>query len=94
MVQGMMNGLLGALFGGLLGAGLSRYLTPAIRGVESLLGHRFLNPEIYFIDFLPSELHGVDVAIVTGAAILMSLLATLYPAWHASSLQPARELGR
>lgn len=94
MVQGMMNGLLGALFGGLLGAGLSRYLTPAIRGVESLLGHRFLNPEIYFIDFLPSELHGLDVAIVTGAAILMSLLATLYPAWHASSLQPARELGR
>jgi lipoprotein-releasing system permease protein len=94
MVQGMINGLLGALFGGLLGAGLSSYLTPAIRGVESLIGHRFLNPEIYFIDFLPSELHGLDVAIVAGAAILMSLLATLYPAWHASSLQPARELGR
>ena len=94
MVQGMMNGLLGAAIGGVLGALLSNYLTPLIRMVESVLGHRFLNPEIYFIDFLPSELHGVDVAIVTGAAVLMSLLATLYPAWRASSLQPARELGR
>nr|MBP8218180.1 lipoprotein-releasing system transmembrane subunit LolE [Aeromonas sp.] len=90
----MMNGLLGAAIGGVLGGLLSNYLTPLIRMVESVLGHRFLNPEIYFIDFLPSELHGVDVAIVTGAAVLMSLLATLYPAWRASSLQPARELGR
>ena len=94
MVQGVINGLAGAVIGGLLGAGLSNYLTPAIHAIETLIGHRFLNPEIYFIDFLPSELHLLDVAIVTGTAILMSLLATLYPAWRASGLQPARELGR
>lgn len=93
MVQGLVNGLTGALLGGLLGAGLSRYLTAAIHVVEGWIGHRFLNPDIYFIDFLPSELHGSDVTIVCGAALLMSLLATLYPAWRASSLQPARELG-
>ena len=94
MVQGVINGLAGAVIGGLLGAGLSNYFTPAIHAIETLIGHRFLNPEIYFIDFLPSELHLLDVAIVTGTAILMSLLATLYPAWRASGLQPARELGR
>ncbi len=90
----MINGIAGAGIGALLGAGLSRYLTSMIAGLESLIGHRFLNPDIYFIDFLPSELHALDVAIVAGAALLMSLLATLYPAWRASGLQPARELGR
>jgi lipoprotein-releasing system permease protein len=94
MVQGMINGLAGAGIGALLGALLSDYLTPAIRFLESLIGHRFLNPDVYFIDFLPSELHALDVVIVAGAAVLMSLLATLYPAWRASGLQPARELGR
>lgn len=94
MVQGMVNGLLGAGIGAVMGMLLSCYLTPAIHLLEQILGYRFLNPDIYFIDFLPSELHGLDVAVVTSAALLMSLLATLYPSWRASSLQPARELGR
>ena len=93
MVQGGLNGLVGAVLGALLGAGLSCYLTPIIKGIERITGYHFLNPDIYFIDFLPSELHGGDVAIVTAAAIVMSLLATLYPSWRASRLQPARELG-
>ncbi|MFC3912369.1 lipoprotein-releasing ABC transporter permease subunit LolE [Pseudaeromonas sharmana] len=93
MIQGLVNGLAGSVLGGVLGAGLSRYLTAAIHAIEGWLGHRFLNPDIYFIDFLPSELHGSDVIIVCGSALLMSLLATLYPAWRASGLQPARELG-
>ncbi len=61
---------------------------------KKILKSYIVNPEIYFIDFLPSELHLMDVVIVTAAAILMSLLATLYPAWRASQLLPARELGR
>lgn len=93
MVQGGLNGLVGAVLGALLGAGLSCYLTPIIKGIERITGYHFLNPDIYFIDFLPSELHGSDVAIVTAAAIVMSLVATLYPSWRASTLQPARELG-
>ncbi len=94
MIQGMMNGLMGALLGALGGAALSESLADLIHGLERLLDHRFLNPDIYFIDFLPSELHLQDVILVSGAAVLMSLLATLYPAWHASALAPARELGR
>lgn len=94
VIQGMVNGVLGALLGALLGGVLSAYLTPIMAGVEQLIGHRFLNPEIYFIDFLPTELHLLDLGLVTGAAILMSFVATLYPAWRASGLIPARELGR
>jgi lipoprotein-releasing system permease protein len=94
VIQGMVNGVLGALLGGLLGGVLSAYLTPLMAGLERLIGHRFLNPEVYFIDFLPTELHASDLPMVVGAAIVMSLLATLYPAWRASGLIPARELGR
>lgn len=94
ITQGMVNGVLGAGIGAILGCLLSDYLTQIIRVIEGIIGHKFLNPEIYFIDFLPSELHLSDVVIVTSVAVLMSLIATLYPAWRASKLMPARELGR
>ncbi|HHQ4518129.1 TPA: lipoprotein-releasing ABC transporter permease subunit LolE [Aeromonas veronii] len=93
VIQGMVNGVAGALLGALLGGLLSSKLTQILGGIEKLIGHRFLNPDIYFIDFLPTELHMQDLLIVTGAAILMSLVATLYPAWRASGLVPSRELG-
>ncbi|MFQ2012238.1 lipoprotein-releasing ABC transporter permease subunit LolE [Aeromonas veronii] len=93
VIQGMVNGVAGALLGALLGGLLSSKLTQILSIVEKLIGHRFLNPDIYFIDFLPTELHMQDLLIVTGAAILMSLVATLYPAWRASGLVPSRELG-
>ncbi|MGL5495422.1 MAG: FtsX-like permease family protein, partial [Aeromonas sobria] len=93
VIQGMVNGVAGALLGALLGGLLSSKLTQILSFIEGLIGHRFLNPDIYFIDFLPTELHMQDLLIVTGAAILMSLVATLYPAWRASGLVPSRELG-
>ncbi|WP_139463932.1 lipoprotein-releasing ABC transporter permease subunit LolE [Aeromonas veronii] len=93
VIQGMVNGVAGALLGALLGGLLSSKLTQILGVIEKLIGHRFLNPDIYFIDFLPTELHMQDLIIVTGAAILMSLVATLYPAWRASGLVPSRELG-
>ncbi|WP_024871132.1 lipoprotein-releasing ABC transporter permease subunit LolE [Tolumonas lignilytica] len=94
MTQGMVNGLVGAGCGALLGSVLAQYLSSIIHVIERISGHQFLNPEIYFIDFLPSELHALDVVVVTTVAIVMSLVATLYPAWRASRLLPARELGR
>ena len=93
VIQGMVNGVAGALLGALLGGLFSSKLTQILGVIEKLIGHRFLNPDIYFIDFLPTELHMQDLLIVTGAAILMSLVATLYPAWRASGLVPSRELG-
>lgn len=94
MIQGLMNGLAGATLGAITGALLSRQLSAMLHGLEGLIGHRFLNPDIYFIDFIPSQLQAGDVWLVAGIAVLMSLLATLYPAWRASGLSPARELGR
>ncbi|MGO3397395.1 MAG: lipoprotein-releasing ABC transporter permease subunit LolE, partial [Serratia proteamaculans] len=52
----------------------------------------FLSGDIYFIDFLPSELHWLDVVIVLVTALVLSLLASWYPARRASRIDPARVL--
>ena len=77
---GLLAGLLGSLSGVVIGVIASLQLTNIIRGIEKLVGHSFLSGDIYFIDFLPSELHWLDVLIVLATAIVLSLLASWYPA--------------
>lgn len=92
MVQGSVIGIVGTLLGGVLGVLAALNVSAAIKGLESLLGIRFLNAEVYFIDYLPSQVQGSDVALVCGAALVLSFLATLYPAWRAARTQPAEAL--
>lgn len=92
MVQGSVIGIVGTLVGGVLGVIAALNVSAAIKGLESLLGIQFLNAEVYFIDYLPSQVQGSDVALVCGAALVLSFLATLYPAWRAARTQPAEAL--
>ena len=84
--------IVGTLVGGVLGVLAALNVSAAIKGLESLLGIQFLNAEVYFIDYLPSQVQGSDVALVCGAALVLSFLATLYPAWRAARTQPAEAL--
>ena len=89
---GLLAGMKGCLIGIVLGVVLALNLTPIIQGIETLLGKKLLSDGIYFVDFLPSELHWFDVVLVLVAALLLSLLASLYPASRAAKLQPAQVL--
>lgn len=89
---GLLAGLLGSLCGVVIGVLGSLYLTGIINVIEKLIGHQFLSGDIYFIDFLPSELHWLDVVYVLVTALLLSLLASWYPARRASRIDPARVL--
>ncbi|NIG88084.1 lipoprotein-releasing ABC transporter permease subunit LolE [Serratia symbiotica] len=91
---GLLAGLVGSLSGGVVGVAVSLQLTTITKGVEKLTGHSFLSGDIYFIDFLPSELHWPDVVIVLATALVLSLLASWYPARRASRIDPARVLSR
>ncbi|PKF61091.1 lipoprotein-releasing system transmembrane subunit LolE [Psychromonas sp. psych-6C06] len=93
IVQGAFNGLIGSLIGALAGSYVALNLTAIIKSFEQLIGHKILSGDIYFIDFLPSELNMDEVIIIACTAFVMSVLATLYPAWRASKIQPAQELG-
>jgi lipoprotein-releasing system permease protein len=92
IVQGAYIGIVGTFIGTTIGILLSLNVSEIITGLESLLKTQFLNPDVYFISDLPSQLLMDDVLVVSGTALVMSLLATLYPAWRASKVQPAEAL--
>lgn len=89
---GLLAGLFGSVAGVVIGVVVALQLTPIINGLETLIGHQFLSGDIYFIDFLPSELHVLDVVYVLVTALVLSLLASWYPARRASNIDPARVL--
>ncbi len=89
---GLMAGLVGSVCGVVIGVIASLELTNIINVLQKLVGHKFLSGDIYFIDFLPSELHWLDVVSVLATALVLSLLASWYPARRASRIDPARVL--
>ncbi|ENU1225163.1 lipoprotein-releasing ABC transporter permease subunit LolE [Providencia rettgeri] len=89
---GLLGGLVGSLIGVVLGVAISLNLTSMIKVIEAIVGHPILSGDVYFIDFLPSELHVMDVVYVLITTIILSLLASWYPARRASKLDPARIL--
>lgn len=93
IVQGAFNGLIGCLLGAFIGIYIALNLTDIVKFIETIIGHKFLSGDIYFIDFLPSYLIYEQVVAVAVGAFIMSILSTLYPAWRASNIQPALELG-
>lgn len=91
-VMGMALGASGTLIGVIGGCLVSLYLTPVIGFIENIFNVKLLNPQIYFIDFIPSQLLVSDVIMVAGCALGMSFIASLYPAVKASNINPAKEL--
>ena len=92
MVQGVVIGFAGTIFGAALGVLLAMTVTDLVAWVEQVLGIQFLSSEVYFISYLPSRLDWNDVGVIGGSALLISFLATLYPAWKASRTEPAEAL--
>jgi lipoprotein-releasing system permease protein len=92
IVQGMMVGLLGTLMGLLGGIALASNATTIVNGLQSLFDVHLLSPSIYFVDYLPSKIMWSDLWQVCAMALLMSFLATIYPAWRASKTVIAEAL--
>ncbi|MGM0677305.1 MAG: lipoprotein-releasing ABC transporter permease subunit [Pseudomonadota bacterium] len=92
MVQGTVIGVVGTLLGVAGGITLALNVETIVPAIESLLGRQFLSPDVYYISDLPSELNLRDVARIGSLAFVLTVLATLYPAWRASRTQPAEAL--
>jgi lipoprotein-releasing system permease protein len=92
MIQGSIIGILGTALGVAGGLALAFNVETIVPAIEQLFNVQFLAPDVYYISQVPSELHWSDVWIMAGVALMLSLLATLYPAWRASRTLPAEAL--
>lgn len=92
VVQGAIISIVGTGLGLIGGITLALNATRLVAAIERYFDVQLLSSSIYFVNYLPSKLLWSDVWHICSAAILLSLLATLYPAWRAARIQPAKAL--
>ena len=92
IVQGTLIGLIGTLLGMVGGITLAHNVETLVPAIEQLFDTKFLSPDVYYISDVPSDMRWPDVILITFVAFVMSIVATIYPAWRASRTQPAEAL--
>jgi lipoprotein-releasing system permease protein len=92
IVQGALIGVIGLLLGVAGGVALALNVDVVVPFIEKLIGTQFLAKEVYYISELPSDLQWRDVATIASVSFVLTLLATLYPSWRASRVNPAEAL--
>lgn len=90
--QGLVIGIMGITAGVVVGVLLADNVTVLVQGLEHILDYQFLKSDVYPVTYLPADIRLSDIALVSGTALGLTLLATLYPAWRASRLLPASVL--
>ncbi|HMD28679.1 MAG TPA: lipoprotein-releasing ABC transporter permease subunit [Steroidobacteraceae bacterium] len=92
MTQGVLIGWIGTVLGVSLGLALALNVDVIVPFLESTLGFHIMDPDVYYISGIPSEVHPPDIVRIAIAALLLTLVATVYPAYQAARTQPAEAL--
>ena len=92
MVQGAMVGVIGTLGGLALGLGVALNIDVIVPAIEHAFNASFLPKDIYLISKMPSEPQSSDIAPITVISLVLSFVATIYPSWRASRVNPAEAL--
>ncbi len=92
IIEGGIIGVVGTALGTIFGLSMAFNLDKIVGFLENRFGFKILSPDIYYIEKFPSQVNLMDVMTIVITAILISLLATLYPSWRASKLDPAEAL--
>ncbi len=92
VAQGAVIGVAGTAIGVALGLLICANITALVAGLERLMGITLIDPSVYFISELPTEVQWGDVFVIAATALLLGVLATIYPAWRAATTQPAEAL--
>jgi lipoprotein-releasing system permease protein len=92
IIEGGIIGVVGTALGTILGLGIALNLDKIVAFLENRFGFKIFSPDIYYIEKFPSQVNPMDVGLIVMTAIFISLLATLYPSWRASKLDPAEAL--
>jgi lipoprotein-releasing system permease protein len=92
VIQGATAGVIGTILGALSGVLLAENLSAVMRWLESLLNSTLAPADVYMISYLRAELRYEDVLLICISALVISVFATLYPAYRATRIQPAEVL--
>jgi len=92
VLEGLIIGVIGTLLGVVSGLLIALNLEPIITVIQKITGQNFFSKDIYYLDHFPSLVVPSDVVLISVTAVLISFLATLYPAWQASRMLPAEAL--
>ena len=92
MVQGAMVGVIGTLAGLLLGLGVALNIDVIVPAIEHALGATFLPKDIYLISKMPSDPQSSDIVPIAVISLILAFVATIYPSWRASRVNPAEAL--
>jgi lipoprotein-releasing system permease protein len=92
LTQGLVIGWAGVAAGVALGVLVARNVGTILGLLERVVGISLFDADVYYITQVPSELHGMDVALVAASAVLVTALATIYPALRAARTSPAEAL--
>ena len=92
IVQGAIVGVFGTILGVVGGIILALNVTELVKWIEAVFHVQFLSSSVYFVNYLPSELQLMDVIKISFAALSLSLIATIYPAWRAARTEPVEAL--
>lgn len=92
VLEGLIIGIIGTILGVASGLLVALNLEPIINVIQRITGQNFFSKDIYYLDHFPSLVVRSDVILISVTAILISFLATLYPAWQASRMLPAEAL--
>ena len=93
ITQGLLIGWIGTAIGVVLGLELALHVDVVVPFLEHTLGFHIMDdPDVYYISGLPSEPHAGDVIRIALAAMFLTFIATIYPAWQAAKTQPAEAL--
>lgn len=92
VAQGVIIGIIGTVIGLLFGLLLAYNITSIVEYIQNVFNTQFVSADVYFVSFVPSQIRQLDIILVCSFALVMSLLATLYPAWRAANIAPAEAL--
>jgi lipoprotein-releasing system permease protein len=92
MIQGGVIGIFGTLLGLLGGIALAWNVTAIVNWIQNVFSVQLLSSNVYFVNYLPSKIMVSDVVEICLVSLLLSLMATIYPAWRASKMDPVESL--
>ncbi|MEY4564952.1 MAG: hypothetical protein RLZZ618_4229, partial [Pseudomonadota bacterium] len=92
MVQGALSGFIGTLAGVVFGLVVSFNIGAIVRFIEAALSASFVSSKVYLLNHVPSDPQWSDILPIIGISLALAFIATIYPSWRASRVQPAEAL--